>query len=29
MRREGKNAINIKYIQMANEQGEFYVQKVL
>jgi hypothetical protein len=23
-RREGKNAINITYIQMAHEQGEFY-----
>jgi len=28
-RREGKNAINITYIQMAHEQGEFYAQKVL
>jgi len=28
-RREGKNAINITYIQKTHKQGEFYAQKVL
>jgi hypothetical protein len=28
-RKEGKNAINITYIQRTHKQGEFYVQKIL
>jgi hypothetical protein len=28
-KREGKNAINITYIQRTHKQGEFYAQKIL